>query len=731
MLGQTHADSTQEGCTMNTSHPLHLLLNPSSIAIVGANNNPMKMGTMHALSILKDGYAGKLYPVHPKEKNVLGIEAFPSVETLPTAPELAILVVPSSEIIKLVEEFGKKGTRRIIIITAGFRETGSEGKAEEERLKSVAVKYGIRFLGPNCMGIINTDISLNTTVVTLNMQNGRLGMVSQSGTYVSQTLPYLVKHGIRFSKAISVGNSTDISLIDALEYLGDDDSTKAISLYIEGLADPRRFLEVARNIVTRKPMVAQYVGGSKAGARAGLSHTGALAAPDHLYEGLFKQAGIIRVDSVEDLFGHGWMLATQPRLKGTRVAVLTNSGGPGSSMAHTCEQNGFEVVEFSESLKKKIEPLVPPHAPCGNPVDITFSMDVEVLSRKIPEIVMESGEVDAVVLHGTMRSGFIKVIYPHLVEMLNGTPLEAILDMLKIDFEKSASLPHVYGIPMAISSFFDFEDDFTAAYHRHDVPVHDSPEKAARALASLLKYHKVLKRMGKHDVESAIEKNDEAERIINQAKRNGQHVLDEYQSKRVLACYGLPVTKEILLQKESELADAVAALGFPVVLKACSSDIPHKTGKGLIYLRLNSLDECREAFGNIRKSAGREVPVLACEMAKGEREFMAGFLRHELFGEVVLFGMGGIFAETIGDTAFRLAPLSADDARTMMGDIRSAALLGELRGLPAVNEAVLVHLIRSIGAIGVHHPSIREIDINPIIIAGKSPVIVDALMVLA
>lgn len=715
---------------MNSSHPLHLLLNPSSIAIVGANNNPMKMGTMHALSILKDGFAGKLYPVHPKEKTVLGMEAFTSVESLPAAPDLAILVVPSSEIIKLVEEFGKKGTRRVIIITAGFRETGSAGRAEEERLQSVAARYGIRFLGPNCMGIINTDISLNTTVVTLNMKDGRLGMVSQSGTYVSQTLPYLVKHGIRFSKAISVGNSTDISLIDALEYLGDDESTKAISLYIEGLSEPKRFLEVARSIVSRKPIVAQYVGGSKAGARAGLSHTGALAAPDHLYDGLFKQAGVIRVDSVEDLFGHGWMLATQPRLKGKRVAVLTNSGGPGSSMAHTCEQNGFEVVEFSESLKKKIEPLVPPHAPCGNPVDITFSMDVEVLSKKIPEIVMQSGEVDAVVLHGTMRSGFIKIIYPHLVDMLNGTPLEAILDMLKIDFEKSASLPHIYGIPMAISSFFDFEDDFTAAYHSHDVPVYDSPEKAARALSALLKYHTILQRLKDAPDESPLQKNDEAERILHDAKRAGQRVLDEYQSKRLLAAYGLPVSKEMLIQNESELAEAVAALGFPVVLKACSSDIPHKTGKGLIYLRLNSMDECREAFKNIRKSAESDVPVLVSAMARGEREFMAGFLRHELFGEVVSFGLGGIFAETIGDTTFRLAPLSVNDAKHMMCDIRHAGLLGEVRGLPAVDEASLMHIIRSLGAIGMHHHAVREIDINPVLVEGSRPVIVDALVVL-
>ncbi|MCX7680157.1 MAG: acetate--CoA ligase family protein [Spirochaetes bacterium] len=715
---------------MNTHHPLHLLLNPSSIAIVGANNNPMKMGTMHALSILKDGFAGTLYPVHPREKEVLGLVAYPSVEKLPVVPDLAILVVPSSEIINLVEEFGKRGTRRIIIITAGFRETGDKGKAEEERLKETAARYGIRFLGPNCMGVINTSISLNTTVMTLNMKEGRLGMVSQSGTYISQTLSYLAKRGIRFSKAISVGNSTDISLTDALEYLGDDEATTAIALYIEGIAEPKHFLEVAKRIVPKKPIVAQYVGGSIAGARASQSHTGALAASDHLYDGLFKQAGIIRVYSVEDLYGHGWMLASQPRLKGNRVAVLTNSGGPGSSMAHTCEKQGFIIPEFSPHLRKKIEPLVPPHAPCGNPVDITFSMDVEVLSRKIPEIVMESGEVDAVVLHGTMRSGFIKAIYPHIVDMLNGISLESILDMVRIDFSASASLPKKYGIPMAISSFFDFEDDFTTAYHAHDVPVYDSPEKAAIALASLLRYREILQRVeNKNDV-FLTEKRQFAESLLITAKQQGQTVLDEFHSKRIIASYGLPIADEVLVYGEDELQRAIETIGFPLVLKACSHTIPHKTGKGLIFLNVNSTAECLTAFRNIQTNAGQKVPVLASRMIKGEREFMVGFLRHELFGGVVLFGIGGIFAETINDVTFRLAPLSISDARYMIEDIKHAALLQSVRNLPHVDVNALANIIAVVSSIGVNHPHIQEIDINPIIIEGASPVIVDALIVL-
>jgi len=315
-------------------NPLVRLLNPSSIAIVGAGNNPVKMGTMHALSILKDGYGGTFYPIHPREETILGRRAYPTVADLPEAPDLAFLVVPAQEVARLLEDFGRKGTPSAIIITAGFGELGEEGRRMQQRLNDISAEYGIRFLGPNCMGIINSEISLNTTVMPYKSPPGSLGFASQSGTYVTQSIPYLGKKGIRFSKAISVGNSANIDITDALEYLGEDEQTKAISLYIEGLRDVPRFIDVARKITPRKPVLAQYVGGSGAGARSSLSHTGSMAAPDHLYEGLFRQAGIIRVHSIEELYHYGNMLAVQPPLRGKRIGVFTNSGGPGSAMAN-------------------------------------------------------------------------------------------------------------------------------------------------------------------------------------------------------------------------------------------------------------------------------------------------------------------------------------------------------------------------------------------------------------
>ncbi len=302
-----------------SENPLHLLMNPKSIAVVGASNDPMKMGTLQALSIVKDGYNGYFYPINLTEKTVLGHKAYTAAEDLPEVPDLVVLIVPNKAITALLENFGKIGTKRAIIITAGFKETGATGLDLEKKINEIAGRYGIRFVGPNCMGIINSQISLNTTILPITKEPGILGFASQSGTYVTQSLPYLRSKGIRFSKAISLGNEANIDVVDALEYLGEDEQTTAVILYIEGIRDGKRFIEVARKVTRHKPVVAQYVGGSASGARAGSSHTGAMAGPDFLYNGILKQAGIIRVGSIEDLYMHGWTLATQPPLRGRRV----------------------------------------------------------------------------------------------------------------------------------------------------------------------------------------------------------------------------------------------------------------------------------------------------------------------------------------------------------------------------------------------------------------------------
>jgi acyl-CoA synthetase (NDP forming) len=712
-----------------SENPLQLLMNPRSIAVVGANNDFTKMGTIQALSIIKDGYSGKFYPIHLKEKTVLGYPACKSAADLPEVPDLVVFIVPSKAMPTLLADFGKIGTKRAIVVTAGFKETGATGRNMEEKINAVAQQYGIRFVGPNCLGIINSEISLNTTVAPFTTGPGLLGFASQSGTYVTQVLPYLRKRGIRFSKAISLGNEANINIVDALEYLGEDEQTKAIILYIEGIRDGRRFVEVARRITPHKPVVAQYVGGSVSGARAGSSHTGAMAGPDFLYDGIFKQAGIIRVHSIEDLYAHGWTLATQPPLRGRRVGVITNSGGPGSSIAYTCDQVGMEVPRFSDRLQGKIKPQIELHASAANPVDLTFDLSMEKLATTLPEIIMKSGEVDAIVLHGIIHSGFMIEVFSHLRDLIGGLSFEDFLKVTRPVVGKAFELPHQYDMPFLVSTFFDHEDTYTKGYQDSNTPVFYSPENAARALGSLYRY-KLIKERTRAVPTVLPQVLPQAVEIIRQARASGQTALDEYAAKQLLAAYGVPVTREALTLTKTDTVDAAELIQYPVALKACSWDIPHKSGKGLIVLNIENATGVKKAFDNIQKAAGRHVPVLVQEMVNGNREFLAGMIRFAGFAPCVVFGLGGVLTEIYSDTTIRQAPLADMDAEEMFAEIRSRKLLGEYRGMPKVEIDVLTQILQAVGNIALLHPEIAEIDLNPIMIRGDEPIVADALMVL-
>jgi acetyltransferase len=556
-----------------------------------------------------------------------------------------------------------------------------------------------------------------------------LGFASQSGTYVTQALPYLRKRGIQFSKAISLGNEANINIVDAMEYLGEDEQTQAVILYIEGIREGKRFIEVARKVTQKKPVLAQYVGGSASGARAGSSHTGAMAGPDFLYNGILKQAGIIRVGSIEDLYTHGWTLATQPPLRGRRVGVMTNSGGPATSISYTCDLVGLDVPRFSQGLQKEIRPHIEPHASSANPVDMTFDLSMENLAVTIPEMMMKSGEVDAIILHGIMHSGFMKEIYTHVIDLIGGMSFEEFMKLTEPVNTKAFELPHKYKMPMLVSTFFDREDGYTKGYQDTNTPVFYSPENAARALGSLYRYKQIRERKTPSKTDLPIA-NKQALRLIKQAQANGQRALDEHAAKKLLAAYGVPVTKEVLASTKTEALGAARKIGYPVALKACSWEIMHKSGKGLIALNIENATQLKDNFQSVRKAAGKPVPVLVQEMLHGDREFLAGMTRFAGFGPCVVFGLGGVFTEIYRDTTIRLAPLGDVDVEEMFADLRARNLLHEFRGMPQVNTEKLNKIIQAVGNISLLHPEIAEIDLNPIIVSGANPVVADALIVL-
>ncbi len=475
-----------------SANPLQAIMHARSVVIAGASNNLMKMGTIQAMNLLFGGYSGEALFLHPSEKSVLGRPAYRTPADLPFAPELALLTTPTRVTPALLDGLGERGVRHAVITTAGFREMGPAGAQLEAELLAIANRHGIRFVGPNCIGVLNAHAHLNLTVCPYNDVPGGLGLISQSGTYVAQTMPYLREHGIRYSQAISVGNASNIDLVDSLAYLGDDPDTKAIAMYIEGVGRGRAFLEVARRVTRRKPVVALYVGGSAAGARSSASHTGSLGSPDRLFDGVCAQAGIVRAATVDEMFGWAHALANMPLPRGRRLAILTHSGGPATSMADTCERRGLEVPEFSAELQARIRPFIEPTASAKNPVDLTFIMGGDNFVDKIPEILFASDEVDGVLIHGMMDTGFaaeMHTVASHVFTISR----EDFLKPMEFDLAPLLALPTRYGKPLVASNFLR-EDHAAQTFRDHGIPLFRTPEAAVKAMAALVRAGEVQRR---------------------------------------------------------------------------------------------------------------------------------------------------------------------------------------------------------------------------------------------
>lgn len=704
-------------------HPLATIMAPRSIAVVGASNNPLKMGSIQYLNLRHSGFPGQVLPVHPTEKTVFGLEAYASIEALPMAPDLALLVVPGRLVVEMIEAFGRRGTRHAVVITAGFRETGAEGLAREEALKAAAARHGLRFLGPNCMGLLNTRLPLNITAAPLVAPPGHLSLISQSGTYITQTLHYLNERGVRLNQAMSVGNEADIDLVEGLEHLGTDPETRAIGLYIESIRRPEAFLDAARRITPHKPIIAQYVGGTSAGARAGASHTAALAGPDEVVDGLFRQAGIIRARSIEEVYRVGATLATQPPLRGRRIAILTNSGGPGTAMADTLERLGLEVPAFSPGLRERIQAHLPSHASAANPVDLTFHTDMTLMAQTLPALLMASDEVDGLLIHGIMDTGWADLAYPVFQDLFQ-VSREDFRRNFHADVDDLVHLPSRWGKPLVISSFFGREDRAVRCFHAAEVPVFDAPEKAAAAMGALL---------DRRGPSTAIETegrlpepaHDRVQTLVQAATRQGWN---EFSAKQLLAAFGIPTCRETLTWNPEEAAAAAREIGFPVAVKGCAAHLTHKSELGLVHLNVDSPADVARACASIAR-AEPGAGFLVSEMVRGEREFIAGLHRPPGFPPVVVFGLGGVWAEALRDQAVRLAPLSLAEARRQIGDIRAAAALGAFRGHPPVDREALAQVLVRLAQLAAACPAIREIDLNPLVIREGRPVVVDALFV--
>jgi len=476
-------------------HPLKQIMNPTSIAIYGASNNPMKMGSIQLANILETGYGGEVYPIHRSEREVMGIPAYRSIAEVGKPVDVAQLVLPTEVVPEVLGECGKAGVRRAIVISGGFKELpGEEGRRREREIKDIASRYGIRFLGPNCVGVMNSACSLNTTTIVNPPMGGAIAFASQSGAYTAMINPYLRSQGIRMGQTISVGNEADLDLVDCLEYLRDEEGIRAVGLYVETIRRPREFIAAARATARVKPVVAIYVGGTEAGSRSSLSHTGAVSGPDELYDGLFRQAGVIRAGDIDHMLDVLWALSLQPLPAGDRVAVITNSGGPGSSLAYHLERAGLKVPAFSEGLRSRLDAVTGPLTYTGNPIDLTFETNIFIF-KQLLEMVYASGEVDAAVIYGIFGAPDfmvnLKKRFPDLQAME-----EAWDEGYQAFLAELAAVPRACGKPLAVMSFLGTGSSSIRALVESGVPVYPSASRCARALRSLLAYRRLRDGLG-------------------------------------------------------------------------------------------------------------------------------------------------------------------------------------------------------------------------------------------
>ncbi len=467
--------------------PLYRIANARSIAYYGASNRSETMGSIILTSVLEAGFKGSVYPVHPKEKEVKGIRSYADLSEIPETPDLAIMVLPTTVVCQVLEECGKSGIKRAIVVSGGFKEVGGQGIELEQQLLGISKQYGIRIIGPNCLGIVNTHHRLNSTPLSMEGEPGYVGLVSQSGSFVAQMFNYLSSLGLGYSTAISVGNEADLDLVDCIEYLAECPRTKVIALYIEGIKRGRAFIEAAKRITAKKPIIAFYVGGSEAGRKAAFSHTGSLSGPDQLYDSAFKQAGVIRVHSLVELFDCCWTLGSLPKRKGRNVVIQTHSGGPGASAADACSRSGLSLPSLSEKTRKALKPYLPHTASSANPVDLTFTQEQNSFFIDIPGVLLKEESLDYLLIYilapvFSIRERMMKAgkSEEEVEEMLGG--------MAGFAAENFRNLTESTGKPVVCFTYHDPHNFLIRAMIDNGVPVFQDPARAVRAIKANADY---------------------------------------------------------------------------------------------------------------------------------------------------------------------------------------------------------------------------------------------------
>lgn len=699
---------------MDRNDRLNALFAPKSIAVIGASNRLGSVGRAVFTNVLLNQYTGTVYPVNPKDHSISGVRAYASVGDLPESVELAVVVVPATAVPSVIEDCGQKGVKGLIVISAGFKEVGEKGAELEQEVFDLAAKYSMRLVGPNCLGTINTDpaVRLNASFASQMPLTGSIAFASQSGALGEAVIDYAASEGIGFSKFISVGNKADVSENDVLEYLGYDPQTRVILLYLEDIVDGRKFVDTVTRVTETKPIIAVKAGVSPEGAKAASSHTGALAGSDEAYNAILKQSGVIRVESIIDLFDYARAFAKQPAPRGNRVAIITNGGGPGIMATDASIKYGLQISQFSESTKSKLRSGLPKEASVNNPIDLIGDAQADRYELALQALEDESVDCALVLL----------------------TP-QAMVDLKKVA-ETIASVGPRTGKTL-LTSILGLTDITPAVevLESHNIPHYIFPESAVRALAAMHEHQRWVDRPRTEMKQFKVD-SEQVKQIISKAKILGLTNLTQDDALRVLSLYGLPVIKTETATSSDGAVDTAKRIGFPVAMKIISPDVMHKIDVGGVKLDLNSPAGVSAAFEEIGRNVKSHVPnakiegVLIQEFLRGGTETIIGIHRDPKFGPLLMFGLGGIYVEAYRDVSFRLAPIRTLSAENMIDQIRGSKILQGFRGQPPADTRSIAECIERLSQLSMEQPDIMELDVNPLVALEHGCRVLDARIII-
>lgn len=681
---------------------------PKSVAVVGASTRPGTVGNDIFRNLLFSEFKGSVYPINPKSPHIVGVHTYPTLSAVPGSVDLAVVIVPSKAVLDVVDESVAKSVKGMVVISAGFKECGAAGLELENQLRDKVQKAGIPLIGPNCLGVINTDpeVTMNAAFGRKMPSAGNLAFLSQSGALCTSVLDYAEERQMGFSKFISFGNKADVNEIDLLEYLAEDPKTSVIAMYLEDITNGRRFIETVRKIFweTGKPMLCLKSGRSPEGAKAVSSHTGSLAGSDSVYDALLMQSGVQRVDTIAELFDYAALYTTQPLPRGNRVAIITNAGGPGIMATDAAVRHGLKLAELSEATKDKLRGALPPTASLRNPIDVIGDARSDRYKAAV-RTVLEDDNVDMGIVILTPQS------------------------MTDIE-ETAAVVPEaVKGIKKpVVCSFMGAKDvaPGVAILRSAGVPNYAFPEDGVRALAAadrLISLHEIPRRkmvqLDKVDVAKA-------KKIVSEALNGSdKKYMTQAEARPLLECYGLPLLKSATVKTADDAARIAAEFDCPVVIKVMSADVVHKYDAGGVLLNIHGADEARAAFDKIHRNVLKAVPnakidgILMEQMASKGVEVILGASRDARFGPLMMFGLGGTLVEVLKDVSFRLAPMWQISAERMVRQIRSFTVLDGFRGNPPSDIDGIVDTLLRLSEMVCNHPEISELDINPLIVHAK------------